>query len=263
MQNRLHSMQLCAITDRRRLSAATQSEGALRRQLLGLVVSWTAGGVHFIQLREKDLAAPDLQSLAREMAEKIDHNRSKLLVNVSAEESAALAVAAGADGVHLAGKPTPGTALRVRQLFRAADRAAGRTVGIDAIISVPCHTLDDIVVARKEQVDLMLFSPVFEKPAGPQAALAGPAVSFHPATELSSRPERSAVEGPAVSLPQAAPQGLEALRRACAAAEGIPVLALGGVTSINARDCLTAGAAGVAGIRLFAADDWRRLLPAN
>ena len=246
-------MQLCAITDRRRLSAATQS--GLRRQLLGLVEGWTAGGVHFIQLREKDLPAPDLQSLAREMADKIDHNRSKLLVNVSAAESAALALAAGADGVHLAGKPTPGAALRVRQLFRAAN--------LDAIISVPCHGLDDIHVARKEQVDLMLFSPVFEKPAGPQAALAGPAVSFHPATELSSRPERSAVEGPAVSLPHAAPQGLEALRRACAAAEGIPVLALGGVTSINARDCLAAGAAGVAGIRLFAADDWRRLLPAN
>jgi len=214
-------MQLCAITDRRRLSAATQSEAALRRQLLGLVEGWTAGGVHFIQLREKDLASPDLQSLAREMAEKIDHNRSKLLVNVSAEESAALAVAAGADGVHLAGKPTPGTALRVRQLFRTAN--------LDAIISVPCHTLNDIVVARKEQVDLMLFSPVFEKLAGPPAA----------------------------------PQGLQALRRACAAAEGIPVLALGGVTSINAQDCLTAGAAGVAGIRLFAADDWRQLLPAS
>jgi thiamine-phosphate pyrophosphorylase len=223
MQNRLHSMQLYAITDRRRLSAATQS--GLRRQLLDLVEGWTAGGIHFIQLREKDLAAPDLQSLAREMAEKIHHDRSKLLVNVSAVESAALAVAAGAEGVHLAGKPAPGAALRVRQLFRAA----GPNPAVDAIISVPCHTLDDIHVARKEQVDLILFSPVFEKLAGPQTV----------------------------------PQGLEALRRACAAAEGIPVFALGGVNSINAQDCLTAGAAGVAGIRLFAADDWRRLLPPN
>ena len=221
MQNRLHSMQLCAITDRRRLSAATQSEAALRRQLLDLVQDWTAGGVHFIQLREKDLSAPDLQSLAREMAEKIDRSRSKLLVNLSAAESAALAVAAGADGVHLAGKPAPGAARSVRQIFRAAGR--------DAIISVPCHSLDDIHVARKEQVDLILFSPVFEKLAAPEAA----------------------------------PQGLEALRQACAAAEGIPVFALGGVTSFNAQDCLTAGAAGVAGIRLFALDDWRRLLPAN
>ena len=225
MQNRLHSVQLYAITDRGSLSAGSQSETVLRRQLLRLVEGWTAGGVHFIQLREKDLAAADLQALAREMAEKIDHGRSRLLVNISTAESAALAAAAGADGVHLAGKPTRGAAQRVRQLFR--------TAGFDALISVPCHTLDDIHVARREQVDLMLFSPVFEKRAGEKLA-----------------------------APKAEPQGLEALQQACAAAEGIPVLALGGVTSINAQDCLAAGAAGVAGIRLFATDDWR-LLPPN
>jgi thiamine-phosphate pyrophosphorylase len=224
MQNRLHSMQLYAITGRGLSSAGSPSEAVLRRQLLRLVEGWTAGGVHFIQLREKDLSAADLQSLARDLVEKIDRRRSRLLVNVSAAESAALAAAAGADGVHLAGKPTPGAALRARQLFRSA----GRTGPLDALISVPCHTLDDVHVARKEQVDLMLFSPVFEKLAAPEAE----------------------------------PQGLEALRQACAAAEGIPVFALGGVTSINAQDCLTAGAAGVAGIRLFATDDWR-LLPPN
>jgi thiamine-phosphate pyrophosphorylase len=217
-------MQLYAITDRGLFSEASQSEAIRRRQLLRLVEGWTAGGVHFIQLREKDLAAADLQSLARDIVAKIDCSRSRLLVNISAPESAALAVAAGADGVHIAGKPTPGAALRVRQIFRTA----GRTSDLNAIISVPCHTLDDIHVARKEQVDLMLFSPVFEKRAAPEAA----------------------------------PQGLDALRRAVAAAEAIPVLALGGVTSTNAQDCLTAGAAGVAGIRLFAADDWR-LLPTN
>jgi thiamine-phosphate pyrophosphorylase len=226
MQNRQHSMQLCAITDRSLLSPATESEVALRRRLLDLVQGWAAGGVHFIQLREKDLAAPELQSLAREMAERIDGSRSQLLVNVSAAESAALAASAGAAGVHLAGKPLPGAALRARQLFRAVGRTADRTANFDAIVSVPCHSLDDIHVARKEQVDLILFSPVFEKL-------------------------------------QAMPQGLEALRRACAAAEGIPVFALGGVTSSNAQDCLAAGAAGVAGIRLFADDDWRRLLAAS
>jgi thiamine-phosphate pyrophosphorylase len=214
-------MQLCAITDRRRFMVATQSEPALRRQLLDLVQDWTAGGVHFIQLREKDLSAADLHALAAEVAEKIHRSRSKLLVNLSAAESAALTVAAGADGVHLAGKPAPGAARSVRQIFRAAGR--------DAIISVSCHGLDDIHLARKEQVDLILFSPIFQKLAAPEAP----------------------------------PQGLEALRQACAAAEGIPVFALGGVTSCNAQDCLTAGAAGVAGIRLFALDDWRRLLPAN
>ncbi len=163
----------------------------------------------------------ELQSLAGEMAERIDRNRSKLLVNVSAPESAALALAAGADGVHLAGKPAPGAARSVRQSLslprprRDHQRTLpwpGRYPG-----------------GLEEQVDLMLFSPVFEK-----------------------------------LRPEAAAQGLEALRRACVAAQGIPVFALGGVTSSNAPDCLAAGAAGVAGIRLFAG---RRLaaaaVPAN
>ena len=139
-------MQLCAITDRRE---ATQP-------LLSLVEGWSTGGVHFIQLREKDLSAPALQSLAREVRAKIDRSRSKLLVNVSTPESAALALAAGADGVHLAGKPRPGVASRVRQAFRSTS----------PIISVPCHSLEDIDAAAQEQVDLMLFSPVFEKVSG-------------------------------------------------------------------------------------------------
>ena len=218
-------MQLCAITDRRRLSAQANeqpAEASLRQRLFDLVEGWTTGGVDFIQLREKDLDAPALQSLAREMMAKIARSHAKLLVNVSTPGSAALALAAGADGVHLAGKPVPGAARAVRQAFRSSGR--------DAIVSMPCHSLEDIETAWKEQVDLVLFSPVFEKLSG---RLGDPEVS--------------------------PPQGLEALHRASAAAHGIPVFALGGVTGANAPDCLAAGAAGVAGIRLFASDDWRQL----
>jgi thiamine-phosphate pyrophosphorylase len=204
-------MQLCAITDRH---CFKMHEAALRPRLLSLVESWTAGGVDFIQLREKDLDAGQLLSLAGEVMERIGPNRAKLLINISAPETAALALAAAADGVHLAGKPAPGAARIVRQSFRSHGR--------DAIISVPCHDLDDVRVAVAEQVDLLLFSPVFEK--------------------LSARAK-----------------GLEALSRACVEAQGIPVFALGGVTPANARDCLAAGAAGVAGIRLFAGDDWQQL----
>ena len=206
-------MQLYAITDRKRAS----------RPLLSLVESWSAGGVHFIQLREKDLDDQALLSLACEVMGTIDRRRSKLLVNVSTPESAALALAAGADGVHLAGKPAPGAASSIR--------SGGREV----IISVPCHSLEDIDVAVQERVDLMLFSPVFEKVSGEK------------------------VSGEKVSEQASPVQGLDELRRACAAARDVPVFALGGVTAANASDCIAVGAAGIAGIRLFAGDDWRRL----
>jgi thiamine-phosphate pyrophosphorylase len=199
-------MQLCAITDR---MGATQP-------LVTLVEGWSIGGVDFIQLREKDLSPEALHSLTREALARIDGRPTKLLVNVSSSESAAWALGAGADGVHLAGKPLPGAATSVRKAFRSAS----------PIISVPCHSLADIDVACGEQVDLILFSPVFEKLS---------AGFSHPA------------------------QGLEGLRLACAAARGTPVLALGGVTAANALQCVAAGATGIAGIRLFAGDDWRRL----
>ena len=215
---RLAFMQLCAITDRR---ATTQP-------LVRLVEGWSAGGVHFIQLREKDLSADALESLAREIMGKIDRSRSKLLVNVSTLQSAARAVAAGVDGVHLAGKPRPGLMDKVRQTFRSKIPITG-----SPIISVPCHSLEDIDVAVQEEVDLMLFSPVFQKLSGGKGSEA----------DLSAQV-----------------QGLEGLRRACAVARGKPVFALGGVTADNAVDCVSVGAAGIAGIRLFAGEDWRRLL---
>ena len=200
-------MQLYAITDRK----------SSDHPILSLVEEWSTGGIDFIQLREKDLSIAALESLTREAAGKIDRRRSKLLVNVSSSESAALVLAAGADGVHLAGTLFPRAASSLRKAFRSTN----------PIVSVPCHSLKDIDVACREQVDLILFSPIFEK------VLAGNLV--------------------------AEAQGLEGLSLACTAARGTPVLALGGVTAANAMQCVAAGAVGVAGIRLFAGDDWRRL----
>ncbi|AFL86658.1 thiamine monophosphate synthase [Terriglobus roseus DSM 18391] len=87
------------------------------------------------------------------------------------------------------------------------------------IVSASCHTIADVRRAA-EFADVILFGPVFEK------RVAGELVS----------------EG----------VGLDRLREACAEAEGLPVFALGGVDHSNAQACVDAGAAGVAGIRMFA-----------
>jgi len=83
------------------------------------------------------------------------------------------------------------------------------------VIGVSCHTVADVVRAASEGADFAVFAPVFEKKDAPAT----------PST------------------------GLTTLREACQ--QNIPVLALGGVNLENARSCIEAGAAGIAGIRLF------------
>jgi thiamine-phosphate pyrophosphorylase len=60
--------------------------------------------------------------------------------------------------------------------------------------------------------------------------------------------------GPVYGTPSKAnfgqPQGLQRLKEVCRQLT-IPVLAIGGITLENAGDCMTAGAAGIAAIRLF------------
>lgn len=85
------------------------------------------------------------------------------------------------------------------------------------LIGVSCHSVDDVRNAEKEGADYVLFGPVF--------------------TPLSKSTDLE-------------PRGIEGLALA-AAAVTIPVLALGGVTRENSSACISAGAAGVAGISLF------------
>ena len=49
--------------------------------------------------------------------------------------------------------------------------------------------------------------------------------------------------------------GVETIRAAAAALEGFPILALGGITAENARECVEAGACGVAVMRAVMAAD--------
>ena len=179
---------------------------------MGYAARWAQDGIDFIQLREKKINAEELIDLARTMLEEIasvPDAKTRLLINGRPD----VAIAAGAAGVHLTSHPDELTPTQVRAVYAASGSG-------EPVISVSCHTLDEVQRAHQQGADLILFGPVFEKRIARQLIRDG--------------------------------SGLEALSAACRAAAGTPVLALGGVTLQNAGACVDAGGAGVAAIRLFA-----------
>ncbi len=199
---------LCyAITSRALYPGAEQQKQAA---LLSEATRWIIEGIHFIQLREKDLPAATLATLTRNLLQEIALTTSptRLLINSRPD----IALATGAHGVHLSASPDELSPTQIRDLFHSAHAPK-------PLITVSCHTLADIHRAHSDQVDAILYAPIFEKPLSSGQTLPG--------------------------------QGLDPLRAACIAAAPIPVYALGGVTLQNASSCLDAGATGVAGIRLF------------
>jgi thiamine-phosphate pyrophosphorylase len=194
-----------AITD---LASLAGDDAEKTAALLRLAACWAADGIDFVQLREKNLDAGVLTTMARELVTTLG-SATKLLINSRAD----VALAAGADGVHLTARPGELTPENVRQLYAFAN--APRPV-----ISVSCHNIKEVALSAAAGADLILFAPVFEKRVGGKLIKAG--------------------------------AGIDTLAAAVSAANGIPVLAIGGVTTENSPQCIAAGAAGVAGIRLFA-----------
>jgi len=201
---------LCYITDRR---AFPGDEHSQRRRLLEKIAEAARCGVDYIQLRERDLPARELETLAREAASLVKAGRSNphrptaLLINSRTD----IALACGAAGVHLRSDDvSPST---VRAICRSG--AVVHDSEARAIVAVSCHSATEVAQALADGADFAVFAPVFEKKDAPGAR----------------------------------PAGLTQLQEACRAK--IPVLALGGVTLENAQSCMAAGAAGIAGIRLF------------
>jgi thiamine-phosphate pyrophosphorylase len=220
------------ITDRRQFPG---DEAQQRRALLVKIAEAARGGVDYIQLREKDLSARELELLAREAVQvvrenpgysKLETRNSKLLINSRLD----VALACGADGVHLpAGDISAGDA---RATWDISTRIAKREMR-NAVIGVSCHSLAEVLSAESHGADFAVFGPVFEKSSGaaPSAVRAGVGLA---------------------ALREVCHRGLPPDPKTEAVASGVmPVLALGGVTVKNARACSEAGAAGVAGIRLF------------
>jgi thiamine-phosphate pyrophosphorylase len=198
------------ITDRSQFHG---DEPARRRALFDKVAEAARAGVDYVQLRERDLSARELEGLTRDVVgvlrENLGDNSSstRLLVNHRTD----VALVAGANGVHLRADD-----IAPQQVRRVVDASGYHPRTVERfLVATSCHSNDDVIRAESEGVDFAVLAAVFGKSAAPGVV----------------------------------PTGLDALREACRAK--VPILALGGVTTENAELCLSAGAAGIAGIRMF------------
>jgi thiamine-phosphate pyrophosphorylase len=149
------------ITDRSQFHG---DEHARRHGLLTKVAEAARAGVDYIQLREKDLSARKLETLAREVAAAVRENSpsTRLLINSRTD----VALAAGADGVHLRADD-----VAPHEVCQVLEVSAHRPLTTDRfLVAASCHTAADVFHSESEAADFAVFAPVFEKkhvqPAG-------------------------------------------------------------------------------------------------
>lgn len=201
------------MTDGKALGAGDRAANLLAR-----IRAAVAAGTDWVQIREKDLSARELLALARaavRAAAQARTNESRVIASGAGKVpviiNERLDVALAAGAT---GVHLGGESLPVREAVRWC---RGGNAPADFLIGVSCHTVEQAREAEEAGADYIFFGPVFDTPAKRK---------FGP------------------------PQGISRLSEVCHAVR-IPVIAIGGVNGENGPECLHAGAAGVAAIRLF------------
>lgn len=194
-----------------RRSLAGAEAAAAREVLLRKIELIAAAGIDWIQIREKDLSGKDCAILTREALKRVARASESVANAARILVNDRLDVALAENA---GGVHLGEKSLPAAEAKRLADdrKSAG-----NFLIGVSCHSLEAAKSAAQDGASYLFFGPVFTTPS-------------------------KAAYG--------APQGFERLAEVCAAVS-IPVLAIGGITLENARTCFSAGAAGIAAIRLF------------
>jgi thiamine-phosphate pyrophosphorylase len=204
---------LCYVTDRRSLLVAAPKDSS--ELLLEKMELAAAAGVDWIQLREKDLSGKQSSVLTRAALRRVSNhsNQTTAHARIIINDRLDVAIAERAGGIHLGENSM--NAQDAKRLLAASQSV--QTLPSDFLLGVSCHSLEAAQTAAAAGAVYIFFGPVF---ATPSKAAYGP------------------------------PQGLARLAEVCSSVK-IPVLAIGGITAENVPTCLSAGASGIAAIRLF------------
>jgi len=122
----------------------TDRHATAGRDLVALVAAALDAGLPAVQLRDKDLPGGPLFALAEQLREATTRTGALLFVNDRLE----VALAVGADGVHLGGGSVPADVAR-------------RLVGPGALIGVSTHAPGE----GPADADLAFFGPVYATPS--------------------------------------------------------------------------------------------------
>jgi len=113
------------------------------RPNLEVLAAVLAGGAKIIQLREKHWSKKDLYDLAVEFRKRTHNYDALLIINDHVD----VALAAGADGVHLGQEDLP--------------VEAARKIAPELIIGASSHSLKEALKAEKDGADYVNIGPIF------------------------------------------------------------------------------------------------------
>jgi len=130
---------LCYITDQNALGP---------RPLLPLIREAVEAGIDLIQIREKDLPTRALLQLVESAVTTARGSETCIVVNDRLD----VALAAGADGVHLGTQSIPAQAVR-------------KIVPEGFWVGVSCHSREEVQVAETAGADYVVLGPIFETPS--------------------------------------------------------------------------------------------------
>ena len=130
-----------------RLFLVTDRHQTNGRPLVPLLQRVLTAGVPAIQLRERDLSAKELVTLAREVQAVMASRRSQLLINDRID----VALALEGVGVHLRSNSLPVSVAR-------------QLLGAERLLGISVHAVEEAVQVESQGVDYIVLGPIYETP---------------------------------------------------------------------------------------------------